>query len=519
MLDYAIWDLKKRFLVEDAAYLWFGFAPLEKNISQEDTQKIEGIRSVLQEARQEGEIETVYDKGPLGEDILDFPKVTREGLRAYAEKIGQKPLFLFPGERKSCDTRKGLNKQGARTKPDVVPFLTSKAAHDPKARAKVSKNSKSPADDVNALATEDQSTEKPFRRLEIPEAAERRYSKLDLYELGRLVISSFNPYPFVRAVYLCPGEEPNRPYSLLFEVPEVPEDMTDLHKEFMKDLSDGPEYFLDLRRVYRDPKRTSIDEWIWYDVKDAKDVVGEGLYRLVLSGEFVCLLSRDDDEAKQDQAQKGEGKLESGVERKELKPENLFHTGGDFWDIAFEGSEIFHVKDSIGLKYIHLLLGRPGDPISAFEMAKMGRWEQNPDSAEYDGMTSDQLEAQGMRKANLDNSNKQRVENEQARARDEQARAACEARLEEIEREIQESANDPAKVSELSEQWNMISEELGTTKPKTNPRSAVTMAINRAIKQINEYLPALAEYLDQTIETGETCTYHPLIEKPIDWKF
>jgi hypothetical protein len=41
-----------------------------------------------------------YHVGPVGEDIRDFPKVTRDGLRAYAEKIGQKPLFLFPEERR-----------------------------------------------------------------------------------------------------------------------------------------------------------------------------------------------------------------------------------------------------------------------------------------------------------------------------------------------------------------------------------------------------------------------------------
>jgi hypothetical protein len=209
---------------------------------------------------------------------------------------------------------------------------------------------------------------------------------------------------------------------------------------------------------------------------------------------------------------------------KEAERANLFRKKGDVWEIAFEGSDIFFVNDAIGLKYIHLLLGRPGDPISAVEMAQMGRWEQNHDSAEYDGMTSDQLKTGGLRKANLDSSLKEKTD-EKTRARDEKDRVLFQSRLEEIEEHISET-NTPEINFQLKEERELFLEKLNQRKQSAkikdeykNPRSAVTMAIARAIKQINEHLPALAEYLDQTIKTGEACLYHPLAEKLIDWNF
>lgn len=167
----------------------------------------------------------------------------------------------------------------------------------PKAPPSVFKDSKPPANDGTALAKNDQATkENLLRILEIPVVDERKYSKLDLYELARLVASFLIPYPFVRAVYLCPGAEQDRPYNLLFEIPEVPKDMAKLHSQFMDELWDPPEKRLALQRVYRDGRGdASIDWWMWYDVEDVKNIEGERLHGLVLSSESVCLCARDAD--------------------------------------------------------------------------------------------------------------------------------------------------------------------------------------------------------------------------------
>lgn len=103
MIAYELWDLRDELTVEEAAHLWFEIDPNESNIPPQIQVKIAAIFKVLEEARQNGKIEQTTPTGPHAWMAMPFiPKLSREGLRNYANKIGQKPVFLFPEERKTC---------------------------------------------------------------------------------------------------------------------------------------------------------------------------------------------------------------------------------------------------------------------------------------------------------------------------------------------------------------------------------------------------------------------------------
>ena len=49
-------------------------------------------------------------------------------------------------------------------------------------------------------------------------------------------------------------------------------------------------------------------------------------------------------------------------------PKHLFHKAGSYWDVIFESGEPFHLKDTLGTKYIDYLLHHPNKVISAYNL-------------------------------------------------------------------------------------------------------------------------------------------------------
>src|SRR3972149_10586964 len=104
--DYRLWDLKNEFSFEEAACLWFGVDPSEYpyyyGVPGETQRKIELMFDILKKAAEKGEIKgykrfTYYDLSNAPVDASNI--LHRLGLRAYAESVVQKPLFIFPEER------------------------------------------------------------------------------------------------------------------------------------------------------------------------------------------------------------------------------------------------------------------------------------------------------------------------------------------------------------------------------------------------------------------------------------
>lgn len=281
MVDYSVWDLRNFFTLEEAAHLWFEVDPNDPNKESIPNNTKLKIRN----------IQRIFKKWcfPPGSSYDPSRRKEREWFKALAtnihqKNINQRPPFLFPKERKSRDDWQDSNKQGL------------KVTHDPKTLAQISKNPDGGDGNDLAKIVEDQSTTQSLvrRRQKFPNVAEQNYSNLNLRELARLAASFITPYPFVQAVYLCPGIksfEQNKPYNLLFKVPDVPKDMTWLCSRFRGELSQSE--LFDLRTVYWDQSGASIDEWMWWEVKNEKDFVAEGLDKFVLSGERIWLCARD----------------------------------------------------------------------------------------------------------------------------------------------------------------------------------------------------------------------------------
>jgi len=102
MPDFAAWALADAFSVHQAACLWVGAEPTESDVMRQfqgktaETSKIAAIKQMLSAAIQAGELPADTSANAWAM-IGDHSKtlVTREALRAYAEKKNQRPVFLF----------------------------------------------------------------------------------------------------------------------------------------------------------------------------------------------------------------------------------------------------------------------------------------------------------------------------------------------------------------------------------------------------------------------------------------
>jgi hypothetical protein len=195
--------------------------------------------------------------------------------------------------------------------------------------------------------------------------------------------------------------------------------------------------------------------------------------------------------------------------------ENVFRKVGDFWEITF-GGQTTHLSDIKGLSYIWHLLSTPREDVDVMEL--VAALENNLPGAEigrYDEERGDSTTDMGDDYPILDDT----------------ARQDYGKRLREIsqEREEAEKLGNEDKSQKLDEEVEQIRQELqaGTglggrkrtfRTPRQRARSSVQQAISRARDKIAGQIPALANYLELTIETGGHCCYKPSPDKQIDWK-
>jgi len=105
----------------------------------------------------------------------------------------------------------------------------------------------------------------------------------------------------------------------------------------------------------------------------------------------------------------------------------------------------------------------------------------------------------------------------------------CVKKLKELQIDLGQAKkdNDLAEVSRVQQEIGQIEGVLSSgvgfrgrlrelSNDKARVRSSVTMAINRAIKPINNDFPKLYQHLKNSIHTGETCSYKP--DRDIDWQ-
>lgn len=182
----------------------------------------------------------------------------------------------------------------------------------------------------------------------------------------------------------------------------------------------------------------------------------------------------------------------------ELPPQYMFRRAGDFWDVAFDGSDIRHIKDSVGMGYIARLLADPYRDVFAVQLLA-ARAGLDPRFAwgSLGEMIDDRGKAE-LRRAYFD----------------------LTAQLEEAEKN-----NDHGGINVIRPRLEQVSIELSRVldnRGKPRKRSdastigkAISSAISREIDSITDLHSALGRHLRGFISTGMVFRYTP--DRVIDW--
>lgn len=180
--------------------------------------------------------------------------------------------------------------------------------------------------------------------------------------------------------------------------------------------------------------------------------------------------------------------------------DNIFRQKGQVWEVRFAGGKDFILLPSKGAAYLHLLLSRPGVPLSAIDMAYQVSRHREQYALGDAGEKSDY-----------------------------EALAAYRARYDELRGELEEAraANDSGTVEKLESEVDWLADEVQKARGKggrlrkaaddrDRVRKSVGIAIRRAVKQIAQYDSRLAEYLNRCLRCGLNPCY---LEDPnIQWE-
>jgi len=186
----------------------------------------------------------------------------------------------------------------------------------------------------------------------------------------------------------------------------------------------------------------------------------------------------------------------------------VFRREGEYWSIAFEG-DAFRLRDSKGLRYLAVLLARPGHEVLALDLASVGPERGGLGPAADDGLS---------------------VEGGGGEVLDRQARDAYRRRLEDLRDTVveAESWGDAERAARAREEMEFLARELaagvglgGRPRPAVSPaeraRQSVTKAIKGALPRISDQSPKLGAHLETTVRTGTFCSYTPDPRAPIAW--
>jgi len=172
---------------------------------------------------------------------------------------------------------------------------------------------------------------------------------------------------------------------------------------------------------------------------------------------------------------------------------------GDYWTLAYTGP-IFHLKDSIGLRYIAALIQDPNREFLASDLVTALRSERG---------------ANGDPRPTLDDG----------------AKREYRVRLEALRTEITEAetSNDTGRAAGLQTEIELLGAELTRAVGLGGPnrkavsdheraRVSATRAIQAAVRRIGDNDPAFARHLTGAIHTGTFCSYTPDPGTPISWE-
>jgi hypothetical protein len=174
----------------------------------------------------------------------------------------------------------------------------------------------------------------------------------------------------------------------------------------------------------------------------------------------------------------------------------------DFWLVGFADAHT-RVPDSLGLRYLDLLIRQPGRDLAALDLVRLTAAAGPAAAAAEDGLH----DASGTGADEV---------------LDQQARAAYRQRLTGLDEELAEAEawHDTERASRLRAEKDFLVRELAAAtglggRPRRlgaeseRARLNVTRAIRSAIAKIRDRAPAAAAHLDRSVQTGTRCSYSP----------
>ncbi|MGW1065417.1 AAA family ATPase [Streptomyces aureus] len=190
-------------------------------------------------------------------------------------------------------------------------------------------------------------------------------------------------------------------------------------------------------------------------------------------------------------------------------PAPQFRREGPLWLLVYAGREA-RLPDSKGLHDIAVLLGRPGTPVPAVDLASPGGTAGDAGPA---GTDAGDLHAPG----------------DLGEVVDATARAAYRRRLRELEEEAEDAdtAGDAARSRRIAEEKDALVRQLSAAygiggrvrragSPAERARTAVTARVRAAVRRVAEVHPELGRHLGTAVRTGTLCVYEP--ENPPAWR-
>lgn len=182
--------------------------------------------------------------------------------------------------------------------------------------------------------------------------------------------------------------------------------------------------------------------------------------------------------------------------------ENSFRTAvfqliGDFWMVSF-GGQAHHIRNSIGLRYLRVLLGNPDSEMHVLDLVRAVQ-----PSGESSGVTTRAIGHAGA-------------------ALDPEAKAQYRRRITDLREELDEAESwaDSARATTARHELEALTEELARStglggrdrfaaSAAERARISVTKALRASIRRIERDSPTLGKHLKASVRTGVYCCYAP----------
>lgn len=192
---------------------------------------------------------------------------------------------------------------------------------------------------------------------------------------------------------------------------------------------------------------------------------------------------------------------------------NVFRKKGDYWQIVYEGKEIF-LEDAKGLHYIHCLLQNPEQEFHVTQLISI------LSAHEPSKMSEKQLKEDGL--------NISVGFGDAGEVMDPKYISECKRQVKKLQEDLEEakSSGNWEQTKEIQKQIDFIKNEMSSAidlggkvrkvaDSNEKARKAVTNCIQDSLKKIKSENHALWQRLYTSIKTGHFCSYKP--EKPIQW--